>query len=159
MTGGPERRRRERGGRNVSHRITPYTNRLLSTLSEPIIWANSHPDVCLCVCRHPRRLPLPPPPRCLSHVPLPDLLHALGYRRRHLWGPPSRLKMFKCLQWWVQIRCERSPSFPASSGACSESPLDAPAPPLELASSVERQENIVSELKETWCSKLTQSDR
>ena len=77
MTGGPGRRRRERGGRNVSHRITPYTNRLLSTLSEPIIWANSHPDVCLCVGRHHHLLLLlllRLQPRCLSHVPLLDFL-------------------------------------------------------------------------------------
>lgn len=118
----------------------------------------------MCVCVWADTLAVSPSRRCRRRgvyrtSRYRDLLHTLGYRRRHLWGPPSRLKMFKCLQWWVQIRCERSPSFPASSGACSESPLDAPAPPLELESSVERRENIVSELKETWCSKLTQSDR
>lgn len=50
-------------GRNASAQITPHTNRLLSTLSEPITCTNSHPDVCLrvFVClrvgRNPRHFP------------------------------------------------------------------------------------------------------
>lgn len=42
-------------GRNLSHQIAPHTNRLLSTLSEPITYTNSCPRarlcsfVCLCV--------------------------------------------------------------------------------------------------------------
>lgn len=50
-------------GRNASAQITPHTNRLLSTLSEPITCTNSHPDeclrvfVCLRVGRNPRHFP------------------------------------------------------------------------------------------------------
>lgn len=50
-------------GRNASAQITPHTNRLLSTLSEPITCTNSHPDVCLrvfaclCVGRNPHHFP------------------------------------------------------------------------------------------------------
>lgn len=46
MTG---RLSRDTWRRGLSHQITPHTNRLLSTLSEPITYANNHPGVCPCV--------------------------------------------------------------------------------------------------------------
>lgn len=105
-------------GRNASAQITPHTNRLLSTLSEPITCTNSHPDVCphvflcLCVGRNPHHFPSWQCARCLLYNRLLYLLHMLSQV-----SLLSLFLIFKCLYLDSDENWEVTSAYPVSRQA------------------------------------------
>lgn len=132
MTGSPGRLGREAGwggGRNASHQITPHTNRLLSTLSEPIIWANNHPGVCLavfvclCVGVEPHLLPSDSMPGVyctIDYCTCQNLIH-------------SRLSKTSPQGFFPILKCSRARSDEFRE-AISGYPVSRPAPELHVQS-------------------------